>query len=726
MMEPFVSNHTLDKSLPIFNQTGLIRHNIVLNEGEVAAKRAEIKAYFNQTFDIYEALFDTLASDDAFYLRPCSLRHPLIFYFGHTATFFTNKLVLAKLLPERINPIIESMCAVGVDEMSWDDLNSAHYDWPTVDDVRGYRDQVRDAVNAFIDSVEFSMPIDWESPMWPVMMGIEHERIHLETSSVLIRQLPIEAVVSSPLFPICPDQDREAPENALLDVTPDAVSVDHKHPAQHYGWDNEYGRHHADVEAFKASKYLVSNAEFLAFVDAGGYESADYWDEEGNRWRDYSPVKHPSFWVKREDQWGLRCMTQEIEMPWSWPAEVNYHEAAAFCRWKTEQTQRAIRLPSEDEWLRLRDASNVEAYEEAANWNLQQYASSTPVNACEAGEGFFDVVGNVWQWTMTPIYPYDGFKVHPLYDDFTTPTYDNQHNLFKGGSWISTGNEINGASRYAFRRHFFQHVGFRYIESEAPVQTEFSTYETELSVAQQCELHYGERYFEVDNFAKNYAQLALEIVQNDPDLNDRKDLKLLEAGCSVGRGCFELATEVNDVVGIDFSARYIRIANQLQTTGSVLYTLPQEGEIMDFYERTLSQLGLEAPAKNCTFLQQDASNLKPIFTGYDMIVSANLLEKLYEPQKFLTDVAHRLNEGGVFLLGSTYQWDEAHTQKCHWLGGFKDPKTGENKTSLEAISELLTQEFELIGAPTDIPFITRFSSRKFEQSVSQFTLWKKK
>ena len=69
-------------------------------------------------------------------MRPESLRHPLIFYFGHTATFFANKLMVSKIIDGRINPKIESMLAIGVDEMSWDDFNEAHYDWPTMDEVR--------------------------------------------------------------------------------------------------------------------------------------------------------------------------------------------------------------------------------------------------------------------------------------------------------------------------------------------------------------------------------------------------------------------------------------------------------------------------------------------------------------------------------------------------------------------------------------------------------------
>tara|TARA_B100000519_G_C14186590_1_gene411038 strand:+ start:167 stop:433 length:267 start_codon:yes stop_codon:yes gene_type:complete len=88
------------------------------------------------------------------------LRHPLIFYFGHTATFFINKLVLSKAINERINPKFESLFAIGVDEMSWDDLNDDNYDWPQVEEVRQYRNQVRTLVCDLIDTMAFSMPID--------------------------------------------------------------------------------------------------------------------------------------------------------------------------------------------------------------------------------------------------------------------------------------------------------------------------------------------------------------------------------------------------------------------------------------------------------------------------------------------------------------------------------------------------------------------------------------
>lgn len=330
-------NSQLNAKQP-FSRDELVTNMPDLLTGDIEAKREEIRRYFNLTFDGYERLFDTLVDDSIFYQRACSLRHPLIFYFGHTATFFTNKLVLAKLLPERINPKIESMCAIGVDEMSWDDLNENHYEWPSVEDVRDYRKQVQNAINKLIDEMNFTLPIDWDSPMWPILMGIEHERIHLETSSVLIRQLPIESVQNSPLFPIC-NETSTAPENKLVEVPAGRVDINHQDPAPTYGWDNEYGQHHALVEEFKASKYLVSNQEYLEFVEAGGYQTSEYWDEEGNRWREYTPDKHPTFWVKKDDGWHLRCMTEEIPMPWNWPVDVNQLEANLFVTGKASKQE---------------------------------------------------------------------------------------------------------------------------------------------------------------------------------------------------------------------------------------------------------------------------------------------------------------------------------------------------------------------------------------------------
>jgi 5-histidylcysteine sulfoxide synthase/putative 4-mercaptohistidine N1-methyltranferase len=701
-------------------QQTLFQRTPLLDGDDITAKRAEIRAYFHATLDRYEQLFETLRSDEAYYKKPISLRHPLIFYLGHTATFFVNKLILAGLIAERINPRLESIFAVGVDEMSWDDLDSTHYDWPTVDEVRAYRKTMRAMVDKLIATMPLALPITWESSWWPIVMGIEHERIHLETSSVLIRQHALHFVQPHPDWQPCRTSGA-APQNALVNVAAGTVTL-HKTRTnhQHYGWDNEYGLHSAEIAAFQASKYLVSNHEFLAFVEAGGYRTGSYWPEEGRSWRQFTQAEHPTFWVKKGSDWYLRLMTEEVPMPWDWPVEVNYHEAKAFCNWKAETTKQPVRLPTEDEWYRLYDVAGLSEVphdrKATSNLHLDYYASSCPVTEFPQGE-FFDITGNVWQWTETPTYPFEGFDVHPLYDDFTTPTFDNQHNLIKGGSWIACGNESIRSSRYAFRRHFFQHAGFRYVVSDAPATLPSSNYETDKLLSEYAEFHYGDTYFDVPNFSKALAEIAIAA------MGDRPKRTALDLGCASGRSTFELATVFDHVTGIDFSARFIGQGVQLAQQGVLRYTLTDEGELVSYKERTLTGLGLNHVKHKVEFFQGDACNLKSIFTGYDLILAANLIDRLYDPAKLLHSIHTRINMGGLLMITSPYTWLTEHTKKEAWVGGFK--RDGENFTTLDGLKEMLGPHFRLVQGPQAVPFVIRETKRKFQHTLAEVTIWER-
>jgi len=691
----------------------------ILNAGTPEQKRAEIRAYFHASYSLDEQLYDTLADDAAFYLRPEPLRHPLIFYLGHTAAFYINKLIVAKVIDERINPGYEAMFAIGVDEMSWDDLDEAHYDWPTVAEVKAYRNSVRSLVDGVIESLPLTLPIDWDHPWWAIMMGIEHSRIHLETSSVIIRRLPIERVRQLPLWAICTESGA-APQNRLLPVAGGKVTLGKKKDHPLYGWDNEFGHHRYVVEDFEASRYLVSNAEYREFVEAGGYRTSAFWSDEGERWLKFSRAGHPLFWIRDGDSWRLRTMAQEIAMPWDWPVEVNQLEAKAFCNWKAKTTGLPIRLPTEDEWYRLHDLLEIPDqpwWEQApGNINLEHFASSCPVTKFEFGD-FCDVVGNVWQWTETPITGFDGFEVHPWYDDFSTPTFDTQHNLIKGGSWISTGNEATRDSRYAFRRHFFQHAGLRYVASEQAVEEPEAMYESDGAVAQYCDAHFGPDKFGVPNFPATLAGICVAA------MGDRPKRRALDLGCAVGRASFELAKAFDFVTGIDFSARFIRIAYQLQEKGSIHYQLPEEGEIVSFHEQRLADFGLAGLGSKIEFFQGDAHNLKPQFSDYDLVLAANLLDRLYDPARFLALIRERINPGGLLVLASPYTWLEEFTKKEHWIGGVR--RAGEPFTTLEGLQEQLGAHFRMVGEPRDVPFVIRETARKFQHTVSQLTIWER-
>ena len=697
----------------------LLTKTVDLRSGNPEDKRAEIRDYFLKAWEIHEKLYKQLKSDDIFYKRGDPLRHIILFYLGHTAVFFINKLYLAKIIDKRINPSFESIFAIGVDEMSWDDLDNNNYNWPPVSEVRAYRDEAKRIILDVIDNSALQLPIDWDNPFWIVMMGIEHERIHLETSSVLIRQLPLEDLVQGVFGDRC-EIVGEAPENEMVPIAGAHMSLGK--PLDHplYGWDNEYGKYEEDVADFNAAKYLTSNGEFLEFIEDGGYVTESYWTEEGWNWRNFRKAEMPLFWSKVDGRYLLRLVAEEIEMPWNWPVEVNYLEAKAFCNWKSVKTGKNYRLPTEAEWYRMHKAAGLEDatdWEQApGNINLEHFASPCPVNMFEQGQ-LFDVIGNVWQWTETPITGYPGFKVHPMYDDFSTPTFDGKHNLIKGGSWISTGNEATIHSRYAFRRHFYQHVGFRYIESDTPLKIQQADYETDVEVSLSCEENWGDAFTSEDNIAKQIAELAKNIVSDS-------SARVLDLNADTGRLAFELATKYNDVTALDFTARMIRVPIQLQEQGYIRYTMKDEGELQFFRDVVLDDFGFAEVKDRILFMQADAMNLKPNYTGYDLVIIPALLEELSNPSLFLSKINSRINENGYLIIASDYDWDIDNVSQENRPGGFK--KDGEPVTSLDGIKELLSLYFDQYSEPIDMMRTLKKSSRVTEKRLLQVTVWKKR
>ena len=699
---------------------------------DIDEKRRELKTYFKQTWAQYESLFALINDDSAYYLRPEPLRHPLIFYYGHTATFYINKLMLGKFIDQRINGRLEAICAVGVDEMSWDDLNSDHYDWPSVDEVRNYRQQVSAVIEQLIDNMTLTLPIKQNSLAWVILMGCEHERIHIETSSVIMRMLPLNYLTGNAQWLSC-KHSGVAPQNEFVDIEGQLIELGKPASDDSFGWDNEYGFEQINIEDFATSKYLVSNQEFLSFVKANGYQQKQLWTAEGQQWLAYTKASMPRFWLLKTNEQGeetyyQRNLSNEMPLPMNWPVEVNYLEAKAFCNWLDEQkSDQHIRLLTEAEWHCLR--SKVSG--DLANWqdvpgniNLAKYASSCPVNEFEQSSNLYDIVGNVWQWTESPIDGFQGFEVHPLYDDFSTPTFDGKHNLIKGGSWISTGNEAIKHSRYAFRRHFFQHAGFRYVSSKSNELPNLPAnhYETNADICRQLHAHYGPSKAAMPLAVKNYNQQIADVVLNGVEKYKIPTDKCLDLGCSVGRVSFTLAQYFNHIDGIDFSAGVIRYPVNLQQGKSIRYTLENEGDIVDFFEANLNDVDLPS-GKNILFSQGDACNLKDIFTNYNVIVAQHVLEQSYDAQLFLQQIHQRLNKDGILVVVSDYNFSEQQANKKTWLGGIK--VNGENVTGFDGLSSILSPHFNLLEQH-QLTRSIKINRRNFTLSFPHCTVWQLK
>lgn len=718
--------------------------------------RQDVLDYFDNGWTLTELLFRALGSAEAFFQpHRHGLRHPLIFYYAHPAALFVNKLRVAGLLPGPINALFEQLFETGVDEMSWDDYTRGDLPWPSVREVHAYRASVHAAVYRVLGEhpglAPGHPPILRGHPLWAVLMGCEHERIHLETSSVLIRELPLHLVRRPPSWPPLhasaathaspdvPAPGRDYPRNALIEVAAGTVTIGKADAAPSFGWDNEYGARIAQVRAFAASRQLISNGEMYEFVRAGGYAERRFWTDAGWRWRSRRNSKWPTFWVPVGPaglhQYALRTCFERIAMPWAWPVVVNYHEARAYCAFRAERDEAGVpyRLITEAEHHRLRDP------EPRGNLGLT-LGSEGPVSAfAPTSAGFHDVAGNLWEWCEDHFHPLPGFKVDPLYDDFSTPCFDGEHQMIMGGSFVSTGGEASGHARFHFRPHFFQHAGFRLVRphdgdpagdavrldaAAAPVDP----YETSRVLGEYMTLHFGA---DADNmpipdgpraalgFPVRCARLVLDAAR---ELGVRTE-RALDVGCAVGRAAFELARGFDEVVGVDLSAAFVAAANTLRAEGALDFFLREEGEL-GAMRRAVVDPAIDR--SRVSFRRADACALPAEWSGFDAVLLANVLCRLPSPRACLARMGGPrglVRPGGLLVLSSPYTWMEQFTPRDAWLGGLT--RDGAALRSGAGIRALLGDSFEPIRE-CDMPLVIREHARKYQYIVAHALVFRRR
>ena len=448
----------------------MMKNQIMQSLNLHSCDRQDILVYFKNAWQIEDCLMKSLINPETFYLNPDPLRNLLVFYLGHSAVFYINKLIRVGLLTERLNPNFEVLFEIGVDPEKPDGISSifASLRKAEVIQVWQYRQQVFDAICELIENMAIALPITQEQPLWALMMAIEHQCIHIETSSMLIRQLPVEKLQR-------PDSWQYAPANGytktneMIEVTGGAVSLGKPQDSNTYGWDIEYGDRTVNIETFLAGKYLITNAEFLDFVKADGYKNQEYWSKQTWEWKTENNICHPKFWIPTEDRYEYRAVFDEIEMPFDFPVEVNHYEAIAYCRWKGNHT----RLMSEAEWHLATYGttpsllSPVTEADFDFNLNLK-FASPSPVgygDRVQSYSGLSDLRGNVWEWLSNNLTPFTGYQPHYLYESYSASYFDTKHNMMAGGSWITGGTEAGKYYRNWFRPNFYQHAGFRIARS---------------------------------------------------------------------------------------------------------------------------------------------------------------------------------------------------------------------------------------------------------------------
>ncbi|MHC1769672.1 MAG: putative 4-mercaptohistidine N1-methyltransferase [Verrucomicrobiia bacterium] len=193
--------------------------------------------------------------------------------------------------------------------------------------------------------------------------------------------------------------------------------------------------------------------------------------------------------------------------------------------------------------------------------------------------------------------------------------------------------------------------------------------------------------------------------------------RALDLGCAVGRSTFELARHCAEVIGIDYSHRFIEVARHLLQHGSIGYAYLEEGLLTT---PATAAVPAEIDRQRVTFEQGDAQDLRPDLGWFDVVLLANLVDRLREPRQCLGRLPNFVRPGGQLMVTTPCTWLEDYTAPSDWLGGFE--QEGRPVRTLETLHALLDSHFTL-ARTLDLPFLIREHARKFQWSVAQATVW---
>lgn len=226
-------------------------------------------------------------------------------------------------------------------------------------------------------------------------------------------------------------------------------------------FDNEQWAHPIEVAPFRISSVPVTNAEFQAFVDDGGYRRRELWERRGWEWRRRERAEHPLFWVRHPDgRWCERRFDDTVALAPCHPVvHVNWYEAQAYCKWAGR------RLPTEAEWETAATLDPATGRKRRFPWgdepptraraNLDFEAGGTAdVRAHPEGDspvGCRQMIGNVWEWVEDTFEPYPGFAPGP-YREYSQP-YFGQKKVLRGGCWATRSRLIRSTWRNFYMRH---------------------------------------------------------------------------------------------------------------------------------------------------------------------------------------------------------------------------------------------------------------------------------
>jgi iron(II)-dependent oxidoreductase len=394
------------------------------------------------------------------------LMSPLVWDLGHIA-HFEGQWLLRQLGAEA--PGGEALDAV-YDPQRTPRAQRDRLPIPDLISTRAFMDEVRARTRRQLEAIERGRGPLVDQGM-VVQLVAQHEAQHQETmlQAIALR----EDVAYQPAFierRASPDGGRLTDRSVLVPAGPFIMGTDDRVTA----YDNERPAHQVDLPAFRIDVAPVTNGEYLAFMQDGGYRRRALWSEAGWRWREEVAVEAPVHWRPDNDGWRAMVFGRPVPIDPECPVvHVSWFEADAYARWA------AKRLPTEAEWEKAaawdpgRHLSRRYPWGERApdadRANLdQRRLSPAPVGSFPRGRspyGCLQMLGDVWEWTDTWFDGYPGFEAFP-YREYSEIFFGRQYRVLRGGSFATAALVARNSFRnwdFPERRQIF--AGFRCAET---------------------------------------------------------------------------------------------------------------------------------------------------------------------------------------------------------------------------------------------------------------------
>ncbi|GAA4202532.1 ergothioneine biosynthesis protein EgtB [Pedobacter jeongneungensis] len=361
-----------------------------------------------------EQICEPLQTED-YVVQPVADVSPPKWHLGHTTWFFETFILKPyainyQVYNEEYNFVFNSYYETVGNRVIR--TNRGNLSRPGVNEIYQYRSYVDEAMVKFL-----AAPLKDEVEEL-LILGFNHEQQHQELLLTDIKYI----LGNNPLFPVYSKEKKEATVNQtasdFIDIPEGIYEIGYE--GSDFSFDNELNRHKVYLHDFSISKTLVSNAEFLEFINAGGYKNFNYWHAEGWDWVNSNHITSPMYWHLIDGAWFNYTLGGLLPIDLNAPvSHISYYEAYAFASWK------GMRLPTEFEW---------EIAAKSFNW------------------------GERWEWTESAYLPYPGFSKAPgAIGEYNGKFMVNQK-VLRGASIATPENH----SRITYRNFFHPHLRWQY------------------------------------------------------------------------------------------------------------------------------------------------------------------------------------------------------------------------------------------------------------------------